>query len=168
MPPEVWISLETSSYQCAVKKVDDAHAKAMKRFQPQPQQVISLGRDHASDQAEEQWAVLASDQAAPLARAFFAEAVRELDGQPPDPAQVGDEQRRAWKQELEAMLARLVGSEPEDGIDDVAGAMLGVLQRARLRNEEGSEAGTMLRNYLRRAMAQAIKIELARLCCNFT
>lgn len=163
VPPEVWISLETSSYLCAVKKVDDAHAKAMKRFQLQSQEVISLGGNRESDEADEQWALLNSDQAAPLARAFFADAVRELDSQPPDPAHVDDEQRAAWKQELEAMLARLVGSEPEDGIDDVAGAMLAVLQRSRLRNKEGSEAGTLLRNYLRRAMAQTIKIELARL-----
>ncbi len=91
------------------------------------------------------------------------EAVRELDCQPPISEDIDEQAIFGWRAELETMIARLTGPEPEDGIDDVAGARFAILRKAKLRVEPGSQVFDLLHNYLRRAMAQAGKIELARL-----
>jgi len=163
-PLEVWISLGTSSYQDALKRLDEARAEATRRFAARPTQQAIFSRSALpSSPISGDWPLLKSDQAASLARALFADAIRELDASRPDGSDVDHDQRLAWKQELETMHARLSGAEPEDGIDDVAGAMFSVLQKARLRSDDESEAGLLLRNYLRRAMALVCKIKLSRL-----
>lgn len=163
-PSEVWISLGTASYPLALTRIDDARQEAQRRFTAPRSPNGIYSRSQLPDwQQDEDWPSLATEQAAPLARAFLSDAIRELDSQPPVPADLDDASRSAWRVELEGMLARLVGPEPEDGIDDVAGARLATLRKAKRKADRGSEACNLLHNYLRRAMAQATKIELARL-----
>ena len=163
-PSEVWISLGTASYPLALTRIDDARQEAQRRFTAPRSPNGIYSRSLLPDwQPDEDWPSLTAEQAAPLARAFLFDAIRELDCQPQIPADVDDQSQSAWRVELEAMLARLIGPEPEDGIDDVAGARLATLRKAKLKSERGSEACKLLHNYLRRAMAQATKIEIARL-----
>lgn len=163
-PAELWISLGTASYSLALTRLDDARQEAQRRFAaPRAPAGIYSRSLPASWQLDESWPALTTEQAAPLARAFLLDAVRELDSQPATPADIDDASRSTWRSELETMLARLTGPEPEDGIDDVSGARLATLRKAKLTAVRGSEACNLLHNYLRRAMAQATKIELARL-----
>lgn|GEM_PF-1144726 len=168
-PADIWISLETANYTTALTRLEDARQEAHRRFtalsSPTGIHSRSLPPSWPKD---DDLPLLTSEQAAPLARAFFADAVRELDCAPPLPADVDEAAKRAWCTELENMLARLTSPEPEDGIDDVAGARFAVLRKAKRRAEPGSEPLHLLHNYLRRAMAQSCKIELARLRGDFS
>lgn len=163
-PSEVWISLDTASYPTALTRLDDARAEAMRRFAARPSTTLIYSRSVLPSRTiDESWPLLTSEHAAPLARALFVDAVRELDCQPPIPADADEQAKFGWRAELETMLARLTGPIPDGGIDDVAGAKYSVLRKAKLRVEPESEACNLLYNYLRRAMAQARRIELARL-----
>ncbi|MCC6925116.1 site-specific integrase [Novosphingobium sp.] len=163
-PADIWISLETANYATALTRLDDARQEAQRRFAaPQSPTGIYSRTALPSWPKDDDLPMLSSEHAAPLSRAFLADAVRELDSEAPVPATVDDADKDAWRTELENMLARLTGPEPDDGIDDVAGARFGVLRKAKLRAVPGSEPLLLLHNYLRRAMAQSCKIELARL-----
>ena len=171
-PTEIWISLETTSYKEALEKLPEVRARAERRFNHEVK--LPDGGGIYTRSAPPQWPsdedfpLLSSEQAAPLARSLFVEAVRDLDCQPPIPADTDQQSIHGWRAELETMIARLTGPEPADGIDDVAGARFAVLRKAKLRAEQGSEALDLLNNYLRRAIAQAHKIELARLGGDFS
>ncbi|NLR70678.1 site-specific integrase [Novosphingobium sp. ERN07] len=162
-PADIWISLETASYPTALTRVEGARLEAMRRFSARPTTSIYSRSAPSGRIVDESWPVLESEQAGPLARAFLADAVRELDCERQIDADIDKDRINAWRVELEGMLARLTGPLPDDGIDDVAGAKYGVLRKAKLRAEPGSEACNLLHNYLRRAMAQATRIELARM-----
>lgn len=168
-PADIWISLETANYTTALTRLEDARQEAHRRFTAMPSPTGIHSRSlPPSWPKDDDLPMLTSEQAAPLARAFFADAVRELDCAPPPPADVDEAAKRAWCTELENMLARLTAPEPNDGIDDVAGARFAVLRKAKRRAEPGSEPLHLLHNYLRQAMAQSCKIELARLHGDFS
>lgn len=168
-PECIWISLETADYATALIRFEDARQEAMRRFREHsaPQGIYSR-TVHPSWPYDGSFPYLGSEQAAPLARRFFADVIREMDGEPPSPANCDETSKDAWRCELETMLARLTGPEPDDGIDDVAGALIVILQRAKLRAEHGSQPFQLLRNYVRRAMAQSHEIRLSRLKGDYT
>lgn len=153
----------------ALIRYEDARQEAMRRFnaRPAPQGIYSR-TVHLSWPDDGSFPSLVSEQAGPLARSFFAEVLRELDSEPPSSANWGEASKDAWRCELETMLARLTGPEPDDDIDDVAGALVAILRKAKLRAEPGSRSLQLLRNYLRRAMAQSYEIRLARLNGDYT
>ncbi|MBK6802459.1 DUF6538 domain-containing protein [Novosphingobium sp.] len=168
-PADIWISLETASYATALTRIEDARKEALRRFSVSPAPAGIYSRSAPPKWAsDEDFPLLSSEHAAPLAQSLFVEAVRELDSQPPIPAETDEQAILGWRAELETMIARLTGPEPADGVDDVAGARFAVLRKANLRAEQGSEALDLLNNYLRRAIAQAHKIELARLDGDFS
>lgn len=168
-PADIWISLETASYATALTRIEDARKEALRRFSVSPAPARIYSRSAAPKWAsDEDLPLLSSEHAAPLAQSLFVEAVRELDRQPPIPAETDEQAILGWRAELETMIARLTGPEPVDGVDDVAGARFAILRKANLRAEQGSEALDLLNNYLRRAIAQAHKIELARLDGDFS
>ncbi|MEO6389355.1 MAG: site-specific integrase [Croceibacterium sp.] len=169
-PAEVWISLETTSHQDALRKLPEAREALQRRFNHTDQQLERSGiysrtplRAHWP--CDESLELLRSDQAAPLARAYFAEAIRSLDADVPVLWAKGDSEWRSWRAELDDRLARLTGPETasSDGSDDlVMGEMISVLHKAGLRAYPSSEACNLLHNYLRRAMAQTHRIMLSR------
>jgi hypothetical protein len=164
VPDQIWISLETATYQIALTRLEDARQEALRRFAaPRPQAGIYSRSLLPHWSADENLPSLTNELAAPLARAFLADVVCELDREPPAPAGYDDADKQTWRIELETMLARLTGPEPDDGIDDVAGARFAVLRKAKLRTDPGSEPCNLLHNYLRRAMAQSYQFRLARL-----
>ena len=164
VPDQIWISLETASYQLALTRLDDARQEAQRRFKPP---LLSSGIYSRSAlpvwTPDDNLPLLTVEMAAPLTRAFLADVVHGLDSEPPPPSGADDADNQTWRIELETMLARMTGAEPDDGIDDVAGARFAVLRKAKLRTDPGSEACNLLHNYLRRAMAQALRFRLARL-----
>lgn len=164
VPDQIWISLETANYAAALARLEDARQEALRRFAaPRPATGIYSRSLLPSWPADESLPLLTSDLAAPLAQAFFAEVVRGLDAEPLLAARFDDAEKHLWRNEVETLLARLTGPEPDDGIDDVAGARFAVLRKAKLRTDQGSETCNLLHNYLRRAMAQSCQIRLARL-----
>jgi len=66
------------------------------------------------------------------------------------------------------MLVRLIGKEPDDGVDDVHGSKVAVLRKSGIRADPDGEPCNLLHNYLRRAMAQTCRIRLARLDGDYT
>ena len=163
-PADIWISLETPNYATALTRLEDARQEALRRFAVPPPRTGIYSRSALPQwPKDEDFPLLSGEQVAPLARTFFVKAVQDLDCQPPIPANADEQAMHGWRAELETMIARLTGPEPIDGIDDVAGARFSVLRNAKLRAEPGSKTLDQLHNYLLRAMAQARKIELARL-----
>jgi integrase len=164
VPEQIWISLETASYQNALTRLEDARQEALRRFAvPQPRAAIYSRSLLPTWLADESLPLLTNELAAPLARAFLIDVVRELDSEPLTRAGFDDADKQTWRIELENTLARVTGPEPDDGVDDVAGAKFAVLRKARLRTDPGSDPCNLLHNYLRRAMAQSCQIRLARL-----
>lgn len=160
-PADIWISLETTSYQDALKKLPEVREALQRRFTHTDQPVVRSGI-YSRSPLRAQWPcdeslpLLRSDQAVPLARAYFADAIRSLDAEAPVSWGKGDNEWRSWRAELEDRLARLTGPESDnsDGSDDlVMGEMIRVLHEAGLRADALSEACNLLHNYLRRAMA---------------
>lgn len=171
-PAEIWISLGTAVHSEALVRLEDARREAYRRFsEPAPE--IRLSGIY-SRTVRPSWPLdhllpeLRSDQAMPLAQGLFDETLRAMDAEPPPPSDWGGDDLWSWRTELEMRLARLTGPNPADGIDDMAGAKVAVLRKAGLRADPESEACNLLHNYLRRAMAQACQIELARLQGDFT
>ncbi|MEZ5710088.1 MAG: site-specific integrase [Blastomonas sp.] len=168
-PAEIWISLETASYETALTRLDHARIEAMRRFNARPERTGIYSRSKLPEWPnDDDLPLLMSAQAAPLARAFFVDAMIGLDGSPPIPADVDNADNLSWLCELETMLARLTGPELDDGRDDVAGARFAVLRKAKLRADTDGEPLQLLHNYLRRAMAQLYKIKIARLQGDYT
>lgn len=111
---------------------------------------------------------LTTDHAAPLARRLFQEAMLAIDAEPLAPAGWDRDQGHLLRMELEDRHRRLTGSEPSDGRDDVADTHAAVLRDAGLCADPDSKASALLRNYLRRAMAQVAAIRIARLDGDFS
>lgn len=167
-PADVWISLETTSYQDAVRKLPEVREALQRRFTHTDKPVERTGIYSRSPvraewPCDENLPLLRTDHTAPLAQAFFAETMRGLDGEAPASWAKGDPEWRSWREELENILAHLTGPETERGEGYVVGATIRVLAKAGLRTEPASEACNLLHNYLRRAMAQSYRIMLARL-----
>ncbi|MCJ2183924.1 site-specific integrase [Novosphingobium sp. 1949] len=160
---QVWISLETACYETALTRVDGAREEALRCFATKQREGSAIyPRSRLPIRVlDDNWPVLAPEQAAPLARAFLIASIREMDAEP-TAIRTNRDDDLAWRAELETMLARVTGPEPDDCIDDVAGVRFAALRKAKLRTEPGSEACNLLHNYLRRAMAQSLKIRLAR------
>lgn len=166
-PADVWISLETTSYQDALRKLPEVREALQRRFTHTDQPVkrsdiYSRSPIHAQWPCDDSLPLLRSDQAAPLARAYFAEGMRNLDAEAPVSWAKVDHEWRSWRAELEDRLARLTHPETEDTDDLVMGETIRVLRDASLRADPLSEACNLLHNYLQRAMAQLHRVMLAR------
>ncbi len=167
-PADIWISLETTSYQEALKKLPEMREALQRRFAHADKPVERSGI-YSRSPVRAQWLrderlpQLRSDQAAPLAQAFFAETMRGLDSELPTAWANGDPEWRAWRDELENILADVTGPETARGSDLIVGATIRVLRDAGLSAEPTSEQCNQLHNYLRRATAQSYKIMIARL-----
>jgi hypothetical protein len=160
---EVWISLETASYQDALKRLGEARSEAQRRFrEPEPRTGIYARTFRPSWPDQKSAPLLTAAHALPLAQSFFWKGMRAMDAETSLSSEISDDERFSWRMEVETMVARLAGPKPADGCDDVDGAMIAVLRQAGLRAEPDSEACNLLHNYLRRAMAQSYKIRLAR------
>lgn len=170
--PELSMSLGTTDKSVALSRLDDARRDLMRRFMEPAAKAPtfrifsrSLGPVWPTDAT---LSILMPDQAATLARTFFFETLRGIDAEPPLPSGLAREDVATLRVELEDRLARLTGPEDLDEIDHVFGAKATVLQNAGLRAEADGEACNLLHNYLRRAMAQAARIRLARLDGDFS
>ena len=164
---EVWISLETSVYVEALAKIDDARRQAYDIFAQPAHLPVPAGIAAQSPRLtwpdDPKLPLLTTEQAAALARRHFHEALRLLDLEPPIPAHLTKDDLFAWRAERETLLARMGGQEPADGIDELHGLKVSVLREAGVRADPASDACNGLHNYLRRSVAQSLRIELARL-----
>lgn len=170
-PAEVWISLGTASYPEALSALENARLEALRRFTQEAPPAPRTGIYSRSPQP--QWPtdpslpLLAVTDAGPLARAYFRQALLGCDVEPPMPADWSSAKTDAYRLELLDRRHRLMRPGDDDERDDVEYPMIGVLTGAGLRCDLRSEAGILLQNYLRRAMAQIIAIQLARLNGDF-
>lgn len=104
--------------------------------------------------------VLTSDFAAPLARAYFKHALRNLDLEPRASQAVDPAAFDRELVELEDRLARLCHR--DDDIDHSYGATIWALEQGGVQSAYASEACRLLSNYLDRAMIQIATIRLSR------
>jgi integrase len=78
------------------------------------------------------------------------------------PVDWDDNATEVYRDELIDRHRRLVGPETEDEIDEVEGVLIATLCNANLSALPTDDAALLLRQYLRRAMAQAASLRLAR------
>jgi integrase len=174
-PAEVWISLKTSEYRAAISKLDWARQQAQLRFaaiHPQAESRRSVRSGIVRRAVRADWPIasgrppLTAELAAPLARAYFAQAMRGLDLEPriskaTDPVAFNDQ-----IVELEDRLARL--HDATDEADHSYGAKVWALDHAGVQTSYTSDECQLLGNYLDRALIQIATMRLARLHGDYT
>lgn len=97
-----------------------------------------------------------------LAQNFFVEAMRSLNAEAPSSEFSPDAVVR-YREELQDRLALYRGSDPSDDRDHLVATEIAVLRAAGFRVDPTSEARSLLRNFLQRALVQIEVVRLARL-----
>ncbi len=169
--PVIMKSLQTSDYKLALAKLDDARAHAAAEFRAafstkagtiQPT-FPTITCPIAGEGAE-----LSLSGARSLAQHYFSSAKRELDASPWLASDFEPDRRYLIREELAAQLAALDGTDGPTNRDYVASVETSVLRDAGVFAEPGSDAGRLLREYLRRAMVQLGILRLARFDGDFS
>ena len=169
---DVWISLETSEYGEALKRVDGARAEAAARFNqrdpsPSPSHGITF-RPRAQRPEEAHLTLLTTADALGLARSYFRSALQHLDANPVFPADLDRLTLQRLEQELDDREGWLRNPNGSDDEHPALAAEIGLLKHSGFRSVYDSEASELLREYLRRGMLQLVAIERARLVSDFT
>lgn len=173
-PEGVWISLRTSVYQEALRRVDDARIEARARFAATVAREKNVGIQSSVMRLQRPKAanlpLLTLDHCRALARAFFIDALRDLDTKPLAAANLDDDTAYDLRCEMDDQIAMLEASADafEDAPNPVDGAEASVLERSRLAAPLTSESSILLREYLRRAMLQIAQMERARFDGDYT
>ena len=165
----------TSDHREALSLLDDARAKALRIFK---------GEDthHSSDIAPvirptfippvlatgEGVPKLQIDQAAKLARAFFADAIREMDADPFIAQHVQPEETVRLRAEFEDSFTEAKRCRPLPASAPATGVEISILKKAGLKYDPQSEAFLLFREYLRRAAIEISRIGLARFDGDFS
>lgn len=170
-PAEIWISLETAIHAEGRERLDEARQLALERFREGASVPLSGIRSmtiRLSRPRGEQFPHLLAAQAQGLAQKLFFEAMKEMDRDPWLAAHLSPDQANDRRMELTNRLVEAQGHCDEEGPDFIAGAETNVLSQAGLQADPDSEAGQLLREYLRRAIAQLAAIRLARFDGDFS
>lgn len=106
--------------------------------------------------------LLIAHEVEPLAKQFFAAAWAEMDLESADNVSLGEDDRQRRVIELEDRLASLEYG-TVDAEDPALAVEIALLRKAMRRSPYGSDPSRLLRSYLRRALTQLCRAELARL-----
>lgn len=168
MSPVKSVSLGTKVRAVALERLPAARLELMEFFQGEtksarvasPSIVRSVQRAQRPDHPDLHLLII--QEVEPLAKQFFAAAWAEMDLASADNVNLHDDDRARRENELEDRLASL-----EQGMVDAEDPALAVenvvLRRAGRRSPYGCDASRLLRGYLRRALTQLCRAELARL-----
>lgn len=167
-PVEKSISLGTKERAIALERLPAARLELMEFFQgaTKPPAVSSLGIVRSVQRARRpdhpDIPLLTANEVEPLAKQFFAAAWAEMDLASADNVDLHDDDRERREVELEDRLASLEHG-TMDAEDPALAVEIVVLRKAGRRSPYSSDPSRLLRGYLRRALTQLGRAELARL-----
>jgi integrase len=162
------ISLGTKERAIALERLPAARLELMEFFQgaTKPPAVSSPGIVRSVQRARRpdhpDIPLLTANEVEPLAKQFFAAAWAEMDLASADNVDLHNDDRERREVELEDRLASLEHG-TTDAEDPALAVEIVVLRKAGRRSPYGSDPSRLLRGYLRRALTQLCRAELARL-----
>lgn len=168
VPVEKSVSLGTKERAIALERLPAARLELMEFFQgaTKPPAVSSSGIVRSVQRARRpdhpDIPLLTAHEVEPLAKQFFAAVWAEMDLASADNVDLHDDDRKQREVELEDRLASLERG-TMDAEDPALAVEIVVLRKAGRRSPYGSDPSRLLRGYLRRALTQVCRAELARL-----
>ncbi len=168
IPPVKSVSLGTTDRSLALERLPAARLELMEFFQGKTRPaakavcgiVCNSRRARRPDHPD--LPLLLRHEVERIAKQFFAEALAELDLVSADDVGLHSDQREQREIELEDQIA-VLSLKPTDVEDPALPVENVLLRKAGRRSPYGSDPSRLLRSYIRRALAQLSRLELARL-----